>query len=326
MTNPEPQPAWVSGGAADPDPAARQYTVLTPDGRTLGVAEYGPEDGTPIINIHGTPGCRYGGPPPDKPDLYERLGVRFIGFDRAGYGMSTRQPGRRMADAATDVSNLADHLEIDQFAVTGGSGGGPHCLAVATLTPERVTRVACVVGIAPFGEEGLAPEDWLAGMTKGNVDEFTWALEGEATLRRNMERLAAEDLPRVAVDPSTALGDDYELSDGDREIMARPALQERIKRLMQESYRTGVDGWVDDDLGFVHPWGFDVGDLKVPSMVWFGVHDTLVPATHGEWLASHIPGCAVVRMTGGHMELMNRVEDLVRWLVSGELPGDSTAS
>jgi len=326
MTNPDAQPAWISGGAEAPDPAAREYTIAAPDGRTIGLAEYGPEGGTPIINIHGTPGCRYGGPPPEKPDLYERLGVRSIGFDRAGYGLSTRQPGRRAASAATDVTTIADHLGLDEFAVTGGSGGGPHCLAVATLMPERVTRVGCVVGVAPFGEEGLAPDDWLAGMTKGNVDEFTWSMEGEQTLRRNLERLAAEELPRVAVDPSTALGDEYELSEGDREIMARPAYQERIKRMMQESYRSGVDGWVDDDLVFVSPWGFDVADLKVPSMIWFGVDDTLVPASHGEWLASHVPGCSVVRMTGGHMELTNRVEDLVCWLANGELPGDSTTS
>ena len=324
MTNPQSTPGWISGGADEPDPAARQYVVTTADGRTIGVAEYGPENGHPIIGIHGTPGCRYGGPPPDKPDLYERLGVRAIGFDRGGYGLSTRKPGRRAVDAAEDVAAIVAHLGIDRFAVTGGSGGGPHCLAVAAKLPAQVTRLACIVGVAPFGGEGLDCEGWLAGMTKGNVDEFSWAIEGEEVLRDNLQRLAAEELPRVAVNPANALGEDYELSDGDREIMSRPAQQVRIKRMLQEAYRTGVDGWVDDDLLFVRPWGFSVSEISAPAMVWFGVNDTLVPAAHGEWLAANVPGTQVVRMTGGHMELTNRVEDLVTWLAGGAAPVDAT--
>ena len=324
MSNLQTPGPWVSGGADDPDQSAREYTVTASDGRTIGVAEYGPSDGFPIVGIHGTPGSRYGGPPPDEPDLYERLGVRAINFDRAGYGRSTRQPGRAVAAAAADVKAIVDHLGIDRFSVTGGSGGGPHCLAVATLMPERVSRAGCVVGVAPFGDEGLEQADWLAGMTQGNVDEFTWSLEGETTLRPHLQRLAAEELPKLLVDPSTALGEDYKLSDGDREIMSRPAFQTRIKRSMQEAYRTGVDGWVDDDLAFVQPWGFDLSALQVPTMVWFGVEDTLVPAAHGEWLSANVPGAATVRMTGGHMELANRVSELVQWLIGGAMPADAT--
>ena len=314
---------WVSGGATESDPLARQTTVTTPDGRELGVAEYGPLDGTPIISIHGTPGSRYGGPPPDKPDLYERLGVRVIGFDRPGYGLSTRQPGRKVADAATDVSAIAQALGIDRFAVTGGSGGGPHCLAVATLLADRVTRAACVVGVAPLGDPGLAEAHWIAGMTQGNVDEFTWAMAGEATLRPNLESQAGEDLARVAADPTNPLSDAYEMSEGDREILARPEYAVRIQRLMQEAYRYGIDGWLDDDLVFVKPWGFDLAALTVPTMVWYGTDDTLVPPAHGEWLAHHVPGALVVTMSGGHLELVNRAEELLAWLVGGDAPADA---
>ena len=315
---------WISGGAAVPDPAARQQTVPTPDGRTLGVAEYGPPDGFPIFNLHGTPGARYGGPPVEHPDLYEDRSVRVISYDRPGYGLSTRHRGRTVADAATDVACIADHLGIDRFAVTGGSGGGPHCLAVAALLPERVTRVACVVGVAPFGEGGLPHEAWLAGMTQGNVDEFTWSLGGETALRQNLEPLAAGELERVVDDPANMLGDEYELSAGDKAIMADPRRHERMTRGVQESYRSGIDGWIDDNIVFVQPWGFTVDAITAPAMVWFGVEDTLVPAAHGEWLAQHVPGAAVVRMNGGHMELVHRVPELIEWLAGGALPTDAT--
>ena len=315
---------WVSGGASVPDPNARQTTVTTPDDHVLGVAEYGPPDGFPIISIHGTPGSRYGGPPPDKSDLYERLGVRAIGFDRPGYGLSTRRPDRSVADAAADVAAIADELGLDHFAVTGGSGGGPHCLAVATLLPERVTRVGCVVGVAPLGATGLPQDEWLAGMTQGNIDEFTWSMSGEARLRPQLQRLAAAYLERVMADPTNPLGETYEMSEGDREIMARPAYAVRMQRLIEEAYRQGVDGWLDDDLVFVKDWGFDLSELSVPAMVWYGTEDTLVPPAHGRWLASHVPGALVVTMSGGHLELVNRAEELVVWLIGGDAPKDAT--
>lgn len=314
---------WVSGGADLPDPLARQYTVTTPDGFTLGVAEYGPEDGFPYFSLHGTPGSRLGGPPPDKPDLYERLGVRRIGFDRPGYGHSTRRPGRTVADAATDVQAIADHLGLTHFAVDGGSGGGPHSLAVAALLPDRVTRCSCVVGVAPYGPPGLERDAWLAGMTQGNVDEFEWSLAGEEALRPRVEGLAADDLERLDTDPGKPLGEQYELSDSDRAIITRPDLVERIRRGTQESFRTGVDGWVDDNLVMVRPWGFDVSAITVPTMVWYGLDDTLVPEAHGRWLAANVPGAQVVTMSGGHMELINRVEDLLVWLSGGDLPPDA---
>jgi pimeloyl-ACP methyl ester carboxylesterase len=318
------QQPWASGGASVPDADARQTTVQTPDGHVLGVAEYGPTDGFPIISIHGTPGSRYGGPPPDKLDLYERLGVRVIGFDRPGYGLSTRRPGRSVVDAAADVAAIADALDLDRFAVTGGSGGGPHCLAVATLLPERVTRVGCVVGVAPLGGTGLPQDEWLAGMTQGNVDEFTWSMAGESALRPELQRLAAADLDRVLADPTNPLGETYEMSESDREIMARPAYALRIQRLIQEAYRQGIDGWLDDDLVFVKDWGFDLSTLSVPAMVWYGTEDTLVPPAHGQWLGRHVPGSLVVTMSGGHLELVNRTEELVTWLMGGDAPEDAT--
>jgi pimeloyl-ACP methyl ester carboxylesterase len=314
---------WVSGGASLPDPHARQSTVLTADGFTLGVAEYGPTDGFPVVSIHGTPASRLGGPPPGQPDLYERLGIRSITFDRPGYGLSTRRPGRIVADAADDVAAITDVLGLDQFAVTGGSGGGPHCLAVATLLPERVTRVACVVGVAPLGDGGVPQDEWISGMTQGNVDEFTWSVQGEEVLRPQLERLAAADLERLALDATDPFGETYELSESDRGIMARPEYAIRLRRLMEEAYRGGVDGWVDDDLAFTRDWGFNLSDLTTAAMVWYGTDDTLVPPAHGRWLARHVPGALVVAMSGGHLELVNRAKDVLIWLSGGDAPEDA---
>src|SRR3954453_15623997 len=146
-------------------------TIRTPDGRQLAYAEWGVPDGYPVISIHGTPGCRLGRHP--NPDIVRQANVRYITFDRAGYGRSDRNPGRRVVDIVPDVRALADSLGLDTFAVCGGSGGGPHTLAVAALLPDRITRAACIVGIAPYDAVGA---DWTRGMDPMNVKEFGWSL------------------------------------------------------------------------------------------------------------------------------------------------------
>ena len=101
------------------------------DGRTLHVYDTGaPELADPRLVVvwhHGTPNI---GPPP-APLLAEsaRLGVRWLGFDRPGYGGSTRHPGRTTGSVARDVAELVDALSVERFAVVGHSGGGSHAVA-----------------------------------------------------------------------------------------------------------------------------------------------------------------------------------------------------
>ena len=150
-----------------------EHRVRTSEGRTVAAAEWGDPNGVPLFALHGTPGGRISFW--QDPTIYARHGLRRITVDRPGYGDSTRQPGRIVADVVLDIVAIADQLGISSFAVTGGSGGGPHALACAALLPDRVLRCLADVSIAPFGAEGL---DWLAGQTKGNVDEFEAAQRG----------------------------------------------------------------------------------------------------------------------------------------------------
>ena len=128
--------------------------IDTAEGRTLAYALWGDPNDFPVLVLHGTPGCRLERWPDE--DVYRRLGILLVTHDRAGYGRSTRRPGRRIVDEVDDVAALADHLGFEQFGVTGGSGGGAHSLACAARLPDRVVRAACVVGVAPFGEAGLS--------------------------------------------------------------------------------------------------------------------------------------------------------------------------
>lgn len=287
--------------------------IQTSDGRTLAYDQIGDPDGMPAFVLHGTPGSRLNGRHPD-PSRVADAGLRVITYDRPGYGRSARHPGRAVVDCVADITAIADALGIERFVVTGGSGGGPHALAIAARMPERVIRAECNVGGAPYDAPDL---DWFTGMDPENVKEFGWALEGKGTLVRELEREAGEVLSRLDEDPASLLGE-FELSEADQTVLQDQIVQERMRKSFREALAPGVWGWVDDDLAFVKPWGFEVEEIRVPVQVRYGVGDVLVPAGHGEWLARHVPNAnVIVDHDAGHLSTPDEHLERLRLLVAG---------
>lgn len=272
--------------------------VSTGDGRSLAYEQVGDPAGAAVLRLHGTPGCRLSGRHP-RPERVAAAGLRVISYDRPGYGRSDRRRGRRVVDCVQDIAAIADHLGIERFAVSGGSGGGPHALAAGARLPERVTRVGCDVGVAPYDAPGL---EWLEAMDPVNVREIQWTLAGEGILTRELGREARETLERVDEDPA-ALFAGIELSASDRTVLSDHEVREMLRGSVREMFAQGAGGgWVDDDLALVAPWGFEVDEIAVPVEISYGEADVLVPASHGQWLAEHIPHASVtVAEEAGHL-------------------------
>src|SRR4051812_47682717 len=135
--------------------------------------EAGDPDGLPVVVHHGTPasGLLYD----VHVELAREQGIRLIGYDRPGYGPSDRHIGRSVADAASDVSAIADSLGLDRYGSWGISGGGPHVLACAALCDERLVAAASLAAVAPYGAQGL---DWLEGVGEENHAGVGKGLEG----------------------------------------------------------------------------------------------------------------------------------------------------
>jgi pimeloyl-ACP methyl ester carboxylesterase len=145
---PEPNRTPLEVGMNDAVASRDGQTLRGSDGRTLMFAEWGRPDGFPVFDLHGGPGSRFARFFDEG--VYVEVGARVITYDRPGYGGSDRKRGRQVADCVADVAAIADQLEIKRFAVTGGSVGGPHCLAAGAGLPQRVTRASCAMGLAPF--------------------------------------------------------------------------------------------------------------------------------------------------------------------------------
>src|SRR5580658_9698796 len=158
-------------------------TIPTPDGRTLAIEEAGDPNGRPVLVHNGTPNSRHLYPPATINAAVR--GLRLISYDRPGYGGSTPQPGRTVADCAADVRAICAALGIGRLAMWGISGGGPHVLACAALLPDLVAAAASLASLAPYGAEGL---DFFTGMGQANIDDTRLMLADEAAARAQTDR------------------------------------------------------------------------------------------------------------------------------------------
>ena len=283
-------------------------TVQTPDGRVLAVEEAGDPDGHPVLVHGGTPNSRHLYPPAAI-DAAVR-GLRLISYDRPGYGESTPQPGRSVADCAADVRAICAELGIGRLAMWGISGGGPHVLACAALLPDLVSAAASLASPAPLDAEGL---DWFAGMGALNADDTRLFLRdrqaARAKLDADREQILGASPAELVSGLKTLLSptDAAALNDG---------LAEFLVYCDHEGLAPGNEGWWDDGVAHSSPWGFELSAISVPVLLMHGRQDRFVPFGHGQWLAEHIPGVeARLFDHDGHLTLLtNRIPEVHGWL------------
>lgn len=269
--------------------------VDLPDGRRLDVRVSGPTEGIPLVFHHGTPGAVTPFRAIERA-AHDR-GLRLVTFSRPGYGASTRQSGRSVVDVAADIAVVLRQLGADECFMAGWSGGGPHALACAARL-DAVAAVLVIAGVAPYEAEGL---DWMSGMGAENVTEFGAAIRGEAELRPYLAEVR-EHLKEISVDGIiTSLAS--LLPDVDKAVLT-DEFGEDMAASFHEALRIGMEGWLDDDLAFTQPWGFALKEVASPTAIWQGSLDLMVPFSHGQWLASSLPGARVHLEDGeGHLSI-----------------------
>ncbi len=268
------------------------------DGRHLDVQVGGADEGLPLVFHHGTPGAAT--PFRALERAARERSLRLVTTSRPGYGSSSRHPGRSVVDVADDIASVLANMGIERCLVAGWSGGGPHALACAARL-EAAAAVLVIAGLAPHRSQGL---DWMAEMGRGNVTEFNTALQGEEALRPYLDEqrtyLEGASVRAVVSSLRTVL------PEADRAVVGGE-FGEDLAAGMQEGLREGVDGWLDDDLAFTKPWGFSLEEISIPTMLWHGTADLMVPVNHGQWLSSRL-ACASLHVEPdeGHLSLASR--------------------
>jgi pimeloyl-ACP methyl ester carboxylesterase len=277
----------------------RETGVTLDDGRVLHAYETVSADAaadarTPVFWLHGTPNI--GAPPAPLFAAAAEHGLRWVSYDRPGYGGSSPNPGRTISSVASDVAAIADALGIRRFGVLGHSGGGPHALACAALLGDRVIAAVSVSGLAPFtdGHE----DTWYAGMFPDCQAELRAARAGRAEL----EALLAKG----KYDPEMFTPADHAALEGDWKW---------ILDIVGPALDNGLGGMIDDDIAYTRPWGCDPAAIAVPTLLLHGTEDRVCPISHSESLARQIPNATLRISPGdGHVSILRQAAGAVAWL------------
>ncbi len=283
--------------------AQRDGWLYLRDGRRVGFLACGDASGRPVFYCHGFPGSRLEVLLADR--IASQKGIRLIGVDRPGYGLSDDRPGRRLRDWADDVAEMADRLGIERFSILGASGGGPYAVACACRLRDRLLKVGIVCGLAPIAARGI-----MRGMTGFNRFGLRLAaavpllvkplfLPVAALLKHRPQRVLSA-IARRAGQP-------------DRRVLNHPEIRVIMCNSFREAMRGGLSGAVRDAILYGRAWDLHLPEITVPVNLWHGEKDRVVPPAMGRWLASNIPGCrARFYPQEGHFSLIkNRLDAII---------------
>ena len=281
----------------------QELLFISSNGQTVAYFDYGQGENVLFFH-HGTPSA---GPIPPyirrNADAHE---FRIIEVVRPGYGGSTAISDRSVNTVSQINLDLADSLGIENFAILGGSGGGPHALASGHLAGNRCIAQLIIAGFAPFDDPNF---DFVAGMSEEgrelwlhpltSMEDFEESMLEEATKSSSYDFNQFKEM--LKVDPENPMSDEG-------------ILNMQVRR--QYSFMQGTRGMRDDRVAFLKPWGFSLSDISMPVQLWAGSKDVNVPPAHADYLKRTIPNSELLIVENkNHSTILEpAVEGGFKWL------------
>lgn len=274
------------------------------DGRRLAYREFGDPNGHPLIALHGTPGSRLKFEVAEPAARARRL--RVIAPDRWGYGATDAHPEPSLARYADDITQLADGLGLDRFAVLGVSGGGPYASAVAAELGKRVSALAMAAPVGP-----------IAGEDDREISAFHRLCFG-ALAQTPMAVGAVFSAFRAVLGVSPAIGMRLamlRIAAADQQVLRQPSVSGRLGQTFIEGLRPGVTGPIIDLGLFGARWDVQLETIVTPARLWLGTTDQNVPRSAARRLAARVPGCDLVEIDGaGHLWIAGNYGTALGWV------------
>lgn len=273
------------------------------DGRTLCYAEYGANDGKPVIYFHGFPGSRL------EVQRFNHIALsndcRLIAVDRPGMGLSTIDRRRSILSTVNDITDLADKLHINKFSIMSHSGGSPFVAACAYAIPERLAHAAIISGMSPFQNPeshiGMVREQLIASKLIRSFPLFAVPM---MWITRMMLRKSDKMLDKM-IKP---------LPEVDQAIFLNSVSREELINCTLEAFRNGIKGAVFEMKLLLSPWGFQLEDIAFPVSIWHGAKDTQVPLSNGKLNESLMQNATlhICENEGHHSIMKNYFEHILK--------------
>jgi pimeloyl-ACP methyl ester carboxylesterase len=288
----------------------RDEIFVRTNGDRVAFSEYGDLSGKPVMFCHGWPSSRIMAQFID--DAARELGVRIISPDRPGIADSSFAANRTLLDWPPLVSELADFLDLKGFRVLGISGGGPYAYALAWALPKRVRAVAVVSGAPDIAElsdhSGLLPlYRWLMWAEKRlppPLCHFGFRLARPFLSLRPPRRTRPWLLKFLQPFDADSLRDEK----------AFEACFESQRR----AWKTSAEGVMADAQLFAQPWGFSLGELRMPVLLWHGDSDRSFSLGTAREMAKKIPNCElrVIERAGHYSVPIRHIREILQGLIA----------
>jgi pimeloyl-ACP methyl ester carboxylesterase len=291
--------------------ARHEGTIRVREGRQLGVAEFGPPDGRPVVWFHGTPGARR--QIPEEARLIAAAeGIRIIGIDRPGIGLSTPHLYDALVDLVADVEIVVDRLGIERFSTIGLSGGGPYARAAGAVLGERVRSVGVLGGVAPTqGPDAI--HGGLVSLATRFAPLLTHLREPLGiTLTALMRLVKPFGQPMLKLYARTSPA-------GDRALLERPEFGAMFLDDLSTGGGRSMRAVIYDAILFTRHWGFDLAHVRQPVIWWHGDADHIIPFAHGEHCVPRLPDAELRVLHGeSHLGGLGATHDILQSLVLAE--------
>jgi pimeloyl-ACP methyl ester carboxylesterase len=246
------------------------------------VRSCGPEDGPPLLLLHGwtvTADVNF-------VNLYGPLaaaGYRVIAPDHRGHGRGLPSSGRfSLEECADDIAALADALGLETFVPLGYSMGGVIAQLLWRRHPGRVTGLVLAATARNF-RGGPGDRAYFGGIAALGT---AWRLAPGPVRTSAIERLRAA---RTADLPAWA-----------------------IEQLRASDPAVFFDAGVALGAFTSHEW---IGEVDVPTAVVVTARDSKIPASRQRKLAAAIPASVIVEADADHHCVARNPERIVPELV-----------
>ncbi len=255
------------------------YCFTLPDGRKLCYQEYGAANGSPVIYCHSILGCRLENFF-DQVDIAKQQGLRLIIIDRPGFGGSDYAEGYSFVKWSEDLQALLDHLQLEQVEIVGYATGGVYAACAAATIPERISHLSMV--------------------SSGDTLRYDSDYQATAKLYR-MHMKLARDYPKLhrlfagildkglQKDPNKlfkVLARD--LPPSDLKVLQDPCFRAKFSRYLKEAKIQGSNAFSNEVRQVMSPWQFEAEQISVPTTLYHGQQDRLIPVELAKRFASRV--------------------------------------
>ncbi|MED1121226.1 alpha/beta hydrolase [Bacillus atrophaeus] len=262
----------------------RRGETITVEGLTLEYSIAG--KGAPLLLMHG-----------GHANCYEEFGYKALiehGYSiitpsRPGYGQTSKEIGKSLAQACRFYVKLLDHLNIESVHVLAISAGGPSGICLASQYPERVNSLILQSAVT---KEWLTPQDteYKVGRVffRPPIEKWVWKLV--SSLNNAFPRMMF-----AAMSPQFSTLSFQQI----KPMMAEEDVE--AFRKMNSRQRSGEGFLIDlSQTGSVS--SKDLQAISCPALIMHSLNDGLVQQSHANHAKEHIPDAVLCLLhSWGHL-------------------------